>query len=208
MPLKPASTAGDARTAAPDGRDEQLAALASPDPLVRRQGARALAGDAGAVETLCAQLAREDDVAVWEAILSSLAQTGGNAALEGLLRYLRAEPAQLRNEVLETLKTFPQAQILPHIGALLKHPDPHMRIAVIQMVQALGYPACVDTLNATLAEEEHVNVAATAVDLLAEMGTPEAVPALRTARQRFAGVPYMTFAIDTALARIERGGEK
>lgn len=208
MPLKPASTTGGARTAAPDAREDRLAALASPDPAVRRQAARALGGDAGAVDTLCARLAREDDVTVWEAILSSLAQTGGSVALEGLLQYLRAEPAQLRNEVLETLKTFPQAEILPRIAGLLHDPDPHMRIAVIQLIQSLGYPAGVDTLCAALAEEAHVNVAGTAVDLLAEMGTPEAIPALKAARERFAGVPYMTFAIDTALARIERGAQK
>lgn len=205
MPLKAASTASAARPATPDGREEQLAALASPDPTVRRQAARALAGDAVAVEPLCAQLARENDVAVWEAILSSLAQTGGSAALEGLLQYLRAEPAQLRNEVLETLKTFPEDEILAHIATLLNHPDPHMRIAVILLFQAIGYPAGVNALCAALAREERVNVAATAVDLLAEMGTPEAIPALEAARQRFADVPFMTFAIDTALARIARG---
>lgn len=206
MPLKPASTtSAQPEIAAPRDRSRLLAELESADAAVRRQAAQALAGDPEAVDGLCGRLGREDDVAVWDAILTSLVRTGGSGALKGLLGFLRAEPAQLRNEVLEALKTFPEAEMLPNIESLMAAPDPHLRIAVIHLIQALGYPAGVEMLTAVLDREEHVNVAATAVELLAEMGTPDAVPALERARARFADQLFMTFAIDTALARVQRG---
>lgn len=206
MPLKPAGSVPGAVSGGTPDRERLLKELESPDPAVRRQAARALAGDQAAVGALSRRLGREDEVAVWDAILTSLVQTGGREALAELLGYLRAEPVQLRNEVLEALKSFPEEEIRPAAEKLLADPDPHLRIAVIQLIQALGHPAGGRLLARVLEREEHVNVAATAVDLLAEMGGPEDVPALEAARRRFAAVPFMAFAIDTALARIRRDG--
>lgn len=205
MPLKPASAAAEMAAVPPQDFEQLRAALDAPDPILRRQAAQDLAGMPGAEEILCQRLEREQDVAVWDAILTSLVRIGGSASLQGLLRFLRAEPVQLRNEVLEALKTFPEQEILPHIEALLTDPDPHLRIAVIHLIQALGYPVGVNVLTTVLDREEHLNVAATAVELLAEIGTPEAVPALQRTRARFADTRFMTFAVDTALARICHG---
>lgn len=207
MPLKPTGSLPPAQAAAPEPRSREslVAELAAPDANRRRQAAQALAGHRDAVEDLCRRLEQEEDVAVWDAILTTLVRTGGPQALQGLLRFLRAEPAQLRNEVLEALKTFPEEEILPAIEKLLADPDPHLRIAVIHLIQALGYPAGVNTLTSILEREEHINVAATAVDLLAEMGTQESAPSLEQARVRFSGIPFLVFAIDTALSRIRSG---
>ena len=54
-----------------------------------------------------------------------------------------------------------------------------------------------------LANEREVNVVAAAIDVLAEVGEPEHVAALHNARQRFAQDPFIGFAADVAIARIE-----
>lgn len=205
MPLKPANVSLHAAGGTPPSRAALVAQLDAADPAQRRQAARSLAGDPGAVAPLCARLAHEDDVSVWDAILTALAQIGSGTALTGLLGYLRAEPAQLRNEVLETLKTFPQDEILLRLEPLLSDPDPHTRIAAIQLIAALGNPQGVELLGGVLKREQHVNVAAAAVELLAEMGASGSVPVLEAARRRFAAHPFMSFAIDTALQGIRQG---
>ena len=48
---------------------------------------------------------------------------------------------------------------------------------------------------------------AAAVDALAEIGEPAAVPALKSLLERFPGVPFLDFAVHTAIARIGNGEE-
>jgi len=58
-------------------------------------------------------------------------------------------------------------------------------------------------LPATLIEtEQHLNVCAAAVEVLAEVGTSAALPALRSCAARFAGTPFLPFAISIAISRI------
>jgi hypothetical protein len=46
-------------------------------------------------------------------------------------------------------------------------------------------------------------VVAAAIEVLAEVGQPAALPALRSARSRFAQDAFIGFAADLAIARIE-----
>jgi hypothetical protein len=50
--------------------------------------------------------------------------------------------------------------------------------------------------------DAHVNVCATAVDLLSEVGTAWALEPLARLKARFAEEPYIQFAADLALRRI------
>ena len=53
-----------------------------------------------------------------------------------------------------------------------------------------------------LEHEQHPNVCAAAIDVLAEVGTRDAVPALQACAERFAGMPFLPFAVSIAIARI------
>jgi replication-associated recombination protein RarA len=50
--------------------------------------------------------------------------------------------------------------------------------------------------------EQHPNVCAAAIDVLTEVGTPEAIPVLEKCAVRFAETPFLPFAISVAIARI------
>ena len=54
-----------------------------------------------------------------------------------------------------------------------------------------------------LTHDPHINVVAAALEVLAEVGTPQACQALQLARQRFADDPFIGFAADLAQQRIE-----
>ena len=54
-----------------------------------------------------------------------------------------------------------------------------------------------------LEQESELNVVAAAIEVMAEIGQPEHVAALRAARQRFAHDAFIGFAADTAIERIE-----
>ena len=51
--------------------------------------------------------------------------------------------------------------------------------------------------------EQHVNVVGTAVDRLAEVGTPDMVKALETLKMRWEGQGFISFAVDAGIQRIQ-----
>jgi HEAT repeat protein len=53
-----------------------------------------------------------------------------------------------------------------------------------------------------LEHEQHPNVCAAAVDVLAEVGTRDAIPSLKACAERFSATPFLPFAIATTIARI------
>ena len=57
-------------------------------------------------------------------------------------------------------------------------------------------------LREVIEHDPHVNVCATAVDLLGEVGTPYSQDALENLKSRFPDEPYIRFAADIALKRI------
>jgi HEAT repeat protein len=86
--------------------------------------------------------------------------------------------------------------------ALLRDNDTDVRILAIELVRGMPPADATRLLCNVLEQEGHPNVCASAVDALAELGTPEALPALRTCAQRFAETPFLPFAISVAIARI------
>jgi len=50
--------------------------------------------------------------------------------------------------------------------------------------------------------EHHPNVCAAAIDVLTEVGTPEALSTLEKCAVRFAATPFLPFAISVAMSRI------
>jgi HEAT repeat protein len=178
-----------------------LAALTDPDPLARRWAARDLAGQPEASGALVERLAVESEPSVIEVILTSLTRIGDERAVAGLTDCLRSDNTMLRNAAIEAMKQLPD-EVAPWMGRLLVDPDPDVRIFAVNVLESLRHPQVEEWLIRVIAEDAHVNVCATAVDLLGEVGSENAVPALHALKDRFGDEPYIQFAADLALKRV------
>jgi HEAT repeat protein len=178
-----------------------IAELDDSNPVARRWAARDLAVFSDAASALVERLRKEVNAAVREAILVSLTVIGNRTAVDGLVECLRSEDAALRNEAIEAMKKLPE-EVAPIMAGLLTDPDPDVRIFAVNVLESLRYPNVEQWLIKVISEDEHVNVCATAVDLLGEVGTEAAVPALEALKGRFPSEPYILFAADLALKRI------
>lgn len=177
-------------------------ALQDPDPVRRRHAVRQLARFPDGLPHLIAHLEREPDISVLELLLQELVHAATPEAREALIRALRSDQATLRNATLDALKQHPD-QAASFVEALLHDPDPDVRILTLNLLGTLALPQTEAWLIQVLERDPHVNVCATAVDLLCEVGTEAARPALQAVSQRFADEPYIQFAVKQALRRID-----
>ena len=178
-----------------------LQKLSSQEPDARWNAARVLGNDPKDVPALAAALAIEPMPHVREAIMTALIRIGDETSAEALLPYLRSPDAARRGAAIEALQSLPGATA-PFMLALLRDNDTDVRILAIELVRGMRPADATRLLCNVLEQEGHPNVCASAVDALAELGTPEALPALRTCAQRFAKTPFLPFAISVAIARI------
>jgi HEAT repeat protein len=204
--IKPPLAATTEHPARQHDRDKAglLSQLAAADPEVRRWAARDLAAHPGTSETLVARLQVEDDGSVREVILTTLVRLGDPAAVDGLVRCMRSEDAALRNEAIEAMKQLPEA-VSPIMRGLLADEDSDMRIFAVNILESLRHPQVEEWLGIVIEHDDHVNVCATAVDLLGEVGSRDALEPLLRLKARFAKEPYIQFAADLAIKRILEG---
>lgn len=205
MGLRRATDSGGLRRVTPREypRDTEglIQQLKDPDPTVRRWAARDMAIHPHAVGALCEHLPKEADQAVREVIFTTLGVLGGHDVVSGLVPLLRSEDANLRNGAIEALSGLPD-EVAPHIEELLIDPDADVRIFTLNVLNDLNHPSVGTWLTQVLRHDPHVNVVAAALEVLAEAGTPEALPAVRQARERFADDPFIGFAADLAEQRM------
>mgnify|MGYP005632781823 CR=1 FL=1 len=176
--------------------------LSDPDPQVRRWAARDLVEYGTEASTVLAdQLLKESEKSVREAILTSMTFIGDSVTVEALVQCLRSEDALLRNEAIDVLKNLPE-QVAPIMSGLLKDADGDVRIFAVNILEALRHPYVEQWLIEVIDRDPNVNVCATAVDLLAEVGTENALPSLLRLKDRFPEEPYIQFAVELALKRI------
>jgi HEAT repeat protein len=180
----------------------QLTQLRDGDADQRRWAARDLAGQTSAVPALGERLLSERDSRVREALFTSLIATPGEATVSTLLPLLRSEDAALRNGAIEALSAMPQA-VGPRIAALLRDADPDVRIFTVNLLGELPHEQVPTWLMQVLQHDQQVNVVAAAIEVLAELGSPEHVDALRAASRRFADDPFIAFAADMAVQRMQ-----
>lgn len=176
--------------------------LGDPDPRQRRLAARDLAAFPQATLGLGQALAVETDASVREALFTALASLASEAAVQSLLPLLRSEDASLRNGAIEALAAMPQA-VAPCMDGLLQDADPDVRIFTVNLLGELRHASVPAWLVQVLRHETHVNVVAAALEVLAEIGGADELPALRAARQRFDDDAFIQFAADLAISRIE-----
>ncbi|KQO51244.1 MULTISPECIES: HEAT repeat domain-containing protein [unclassified Methylobacterium] len=175
--------------------------LASLEASARRGAARTLGAVPEAVPLLCDRLAVESALSVRSAIVTSLIRLKSERVVEGLLPFLRSEDTGLRNAVIEALQEMP-SEVEPFVAELLADADSDVRIFAVNIVSLLPHPSTPLWLTQVVAEDEHVNVCAAAVEGLAEIGTEHAIPALEALPGRFPDVPFIAFAVSAVIRRI------
>ncbi|UHC20157.1 HEAT repeat domain-containing protein (plasmid) [Methylobacterium currus] len=176
-------------------------ALGAGTAAARREAAHRLASDPDAVGALAAQLAHETEASVREAILAALGRLGTKEAVETLFGLLGSEDVWLRNAAIETLQVM-DAAVLGALESGLDHPDSDRRIFAVNVLVSLRHPEAASLALRTLARDSHVNVCAASLDVLAEIGTPEMIPAIDAAVARFPDEPFLRFAAKAAKRRI------
>jgi HEAT repeat protein len=181
------------------------AALDSPDAESRWTAARALAGQADAVPALAAALSREPTPRVREAMMTALIRIGNAASIEVILPYLRSQDAALRAAAIEALQALPDA-IAPFMAPLLSDSDSDVRLLATELARNMEATEATRLLCDLIEREHHPNVCAAAIDVLTEVGTPEALPTLEKCGVRFAATPFLPFAISVAMSRISGAG--
>ena len=202
------------KTAAPVAEDERKQArdctsleteLENPNATARRWAARDLSDCPGASAALVGRLARETDASVREVLLTTLTTLGDEVAVTGLVSCLRSEDVALRNEAIEAMKQLPDEVALIMRG-LLADDSPDVRIFAVNILESLRHPEVESWLIEVIDADSHLNVCATAVDLLGEVGSAAAKEPLERLKARYTGEPYIQFAADLALKRIVEGG--
>jgi HEAT repeat protein len=178
-----------------------LAALGSPDAESRWAAARALAGHEQAVPSLAAALAAEGVTRVREAVMTALVRTGSEASVKAMLPYLRSQDPGLRGAAIEALQSLPEATA-PFMTTLFGDADSDVRLLATELARNMQAADATRLLCGLIEHEEHPNVCAAAIDVLTEVGTHDAIPALKSCGARFAATPFLPFAVSVAITRI------
>jgi HEAT repeat protein len=167
----------------------------------RWAAARAAADVPGGTVALAAALRNEADSRVREAMFTSLGRIGTPESADELISFLRSDNSNLRAGALDALRIMigGRRELLPR---LLGDRDVDIRILSCELARSLSGPEAATQLCTLLATEQDGNVCAAAVDVLAEVGGPAALPALAACAQRFSDNPFLGFAIKTATERI------
>jgi HEAT repeat protein len=178
--------------------DALIGDLRHADPERRWSAARRMGEQSGTAGPLAAALASEKEPRVVEAIFTSLIRRGGAESAAYLLPLLRSDEAALRGGAIEALQTMP-AELARHIAELLHDPDSDVRIFAVELTRAVPPAQAVALLCDILDRDTHANVCATAVDVLADIGSRDAIPHLERCRDRFTKEPFLPFAIAAAI---------
>jgi HEAT repeat protein len=200
------------RKTSPSSSPQPQPAADAPDRLLngtpdeRWAAARSLGGRPEEIAILGRALAQEPDARVREAILTSLARADTSDAVEVVLPLLRSDDAGLRTGALDALATMPTA-VAPRLAALLHDRDVDVRVLACELARRAPAAEASRLLCGLLATETDINVCGAAVEVLAEVGGPEAAPALAQCLTRFPETAFpqagfLRFSIKVAADRI------
>jgi HEAT repeat protein len=126
---------------------------------------------------------------------------GTPAGVEATFPFLRSDDALVRSQSLDALAAMGSV-VWDYLPGLLRDERPDVRVLVCDLVRGMPSHDAGQLLSNLLDGEESPNVCAAAVDALAELAAPAALPALERCAARFHATPYLTFAIAIAIRRI------
>lgn len=178
-----------------------LSALANGSDDERWAAARAAPELPNGVDALARALAREVNPRVREAIFTSLACIGSVESIEVVLPLLGSDDAQLRTGALDALRAMKGA-VWPFMDQLLHDADADVRLLACELARNLPAEEAEHLLCTLLDAEREPNVCASAVEVLAEVGGPRALPVLERCEARFRGTGFLEFAIKLTADRI------
>ncbi|MGM0623136.1 MAG: HEAT repeat domain-containing protein [Campylobacterota bacterium] len=121
---------------------------------------------------------------------------------ENMVKMLRTDNAYLRNMVIKYLQSFGK-EIKPFLEHMLEDGDKDVRIFAVNIIGDVGFEDSVSLLRYVLVRESDLNVIATAIDYLGEIGNGEDKELLEAVRKNFADEPYIEFAINNAIERLD-----
>jgi hypothetical protein len=186
----PAADLATIRTTLANGNDDE-----------RWSAARA-AADVPGVETVLGEaLTREASPRVREALFTSLARIATAQSVETALPFLRSDDARVRTEASGALMAMKDVTA-PYMAALLHDDDADVRILACEVVRNLPNDTASRLFCDLLDSEPEQNVCAAAIDALAEIGGPDALPVLARCAERFRHTPFLSFSIKIATDRI------
>jgi HEAT repeat protein len=203
MPLKKRETTQTAEGRAPEPLEAMVEELRHSDPERRWSAARRLGERPGAAAALAAALPGEADPRILEAIFTSLIRLGGDESAPFLIPLLRSDDAALRGGAIEALQAMPAA-LATQIEGLLQDGDSDVRIFAVELTRKMPAEQATALLCRSLDRESHPNVCAAAVDVLAEIGSADAVPCLERCRGRFDPESFLAYAIAQTLNGLSR----
>ena len=167
----------------------------------RWAAARAAADAPSGAHILGEALLGEKDNRVREAIFTSLVRIGSEEAVDAIVPHLRSDDANLRTGALDALRAMPKA-VPPRIRRLLSDSDPDVRVLACDLARTMPAADANSVLCELLETERNANVCGAAVDVLAETGLQECLPALARCAARFPDDPFLAFSIKIARERI------
>lgn len=164
-------------------------------------GETAAGGFSDGTKALAEALKTETDRRVREAIFTSLVRIGSQECVDAVIPCLRGDDAALRTGALDALRAMIGA-VRPVLPALLADPDPDIRLLACDLARDLPSAEATMLMCDVLYGEPEANVCAAAVDVLADVGGAEALPALQATAARFGDVTFLNFAVKVAMERI------
>jgi HEAT repeat protein len=131
---------------------------------------------------------------------------GSEACVDAILPHLRSDDPNLRTGALDALRAMPKA-VAPRVRQLLHDPDSDVRLLACELARAMPAAEANTLLCELLDTDESANACGAAVDVLAETGVQECLPALARCVARFPNDPFLAFSIKVARQRIASEGD-
>ncbi|GAA2621960.1 HEAT repeat domain-containing protein [Paractinoplanes durhamensis] len=178
--------------------DDLIRQLDDADPEARRVAALGLEGVAGAVEPLLDRVGAEEQPAVRDAMLTTLAGHDTDRVAAGLAVHLASEDAGLRTAAAEALAAMP-VSVPALVPRLLEDPDHDVRMLCARVLADLPHPEALTWLAVMIKDDPHPNVVASAIDALLPSLGPEHAELLQRAVRRFPDDPFLRFTVEAAL---------
>lgn len=160
-----------------------------------------LASAGASAEMLCGDLKLDDFLSLRAAVISGAVDFADPAVQQRMVGCFEKGDAAMRAQVTNVLKAL-SVDLSPLLQCLVSHPDPHLRIQGISLLEFRRSSDVESYLLAVVEQETDVQVCGAALDLLCEVGTEAALEPLERLKLRFASEAYIQFAVALALQRI------